>query len=327
MDLIDRYLAAVRRQLPPQQQDDIIQELRDSLRSEAEEHEAQTGRALNQDEQAAMLKKRGHPWLLAARYQSQQYLIGPSLYPYYTKALGMVVFWVVLPIVLIGGAVTTIYADTASIAGWINRVIPAAWNGAIYSVGIVTIVFAILEHERVRLNVLDRWNPARLPDPDQVREVPRSESVIGLVFSLTFLIWWTDTVRAPNLIFFDSEPARIVPGPMWAPLYWPILLSLLASIGIHLIDMVRPWRTTAVSLVDITIGLVNIAIVMFILRANNYVQVQAPIDFIDKAARAEYYINNAIMVSFAVIGIITAWDVLAQLWRLVKTRPARAPAL
>jgi len=326
MDLIDRYLAAVRRQLPEGTQDDIVQELRDSLRSEAEELEVQAGRPLDAGGQAALLKKRGHPWLVAARYLSQQYLIGPSLYPYYRKALGMVVFWVVLPIILIGGAVTTISSE-ASIATWISRIIRAAWNGAIYSVGIVTIVFAILEHEQVRLSVLDKWNPERLPDADAVREVPRSESVFGLVFSLTFLIWWTGIVRAPNLVFFGSEPARIVPGPMWAPLYWPILLSLLASTAIHLVDMIRPWRTTALSLVDIGVNLFNIGIIVFMLRANNYVQVLAPADYVDRAARAEYSINNTIMVSFAGIGLILAWDVFVQIRRLVKARPARAHAL
>ena len=39
MDLIDRYLAAVRRHLPRKLQDDVIQELSDNLRSEAEERE------------------------------------------------------------------------------------------------------------------------------------------------------------------------------------------------------------------------------------------------------------------------------------------------
>jgi hypothetical protein len=320
MDLIDRYLAAVRRQLPPEQQDDIVQELSDSLRSDAEEREAATGRPLDEDGQAAMLKRRGHPWLMASRYLSQQYLIGPSLYPYYRKTLAMVVFWAVLPIVLVGGAIATIYSE-ASIAAWISRVIPTAWNGAIYAVGIVTIAFAILEHEQVRLSVLDRWNPKRLPDFDDGRVVPRSESVLGLVFSLTFLIWWTGIVRAPNLIVFDSEPARIVPGPMWAPLYWPILLSLIVGTGVHLMDMIQPWRRTAVSVVDIGLSLVNLGIVAFVLRANNYVQVQAPAEFVANAARAEYYINNSIMVSFAVVGIITAWDAVSQLWRFVRPRP------
>jgi hypothetical protein len=325
MDLIDRYLTAVRRHLPRQQQDDIVSELSDSLRSEIEERERELRRPLHEAEQAELLKRRGHPWLMASRYLPQQHLIGPGLYPYYRQALTMVVFWVVLPITLIGGAITAIYADNPMHV-W-SRVVGAAWNGAIYSVGIVTIVFAILEHERVRLNVLDNWNPKRLPNADDVREVPRSESVLGLIFTLTFLIFWTGAFRVPDLIFFNSEPARIAGGPVWGQLYWPILVSLIASIGIYLIDMVRPWRSTAVSMADIVINLVNLGILSIMLRANNYVQVQTTAEHLEKAARAEYFINNTFMVTFTVIAIITAWDVLYEIWRLVKSRPARAYAL
>ena len=57
-----------------------------------------------------MLKKRGHPWLMASRYLPQQQLIGPALFPYYRQALKIVVFWVVLPIVLFGGAIGAIYS-------------------------------------------------------------------------------------------------------------------------------------------------------------------------------------------------------------------------
>ena len=114
MDLIDRYLVAVRRQLPAALQDDIVQELGDSLRSEAEEHERRTGHPLTADEQAVLLKKRGHPWLMASRYLPQQQLIGPALFPYYRQALKIVVFWVVLPIVLFGGAINAIYSADSS---------------------------------------------------------------------------------------------------------------------------------------------------------------------------------------------------------------------
>ena len=108
MDLIDRYLIAVRRQLPSHLQDDIIPELTDSLRSEAEEHERASGHPMTGDEQSALLKKRGHPFMMASRYLPQQHLIGPALFPYYRQALKFVVFWVVLPIVLFGGAINAI---------------------------------------------------------------------------------------------------------------------------------------------------------------------------------------------------------------------------
>jgi hypothetical protein len=95
MDLIERYVGAVRRHLPKSANPDIVSELSENLRSQAEEREEQLGRALNEDEQSALLKPHGHPWLMASRYLPQQHLIGPALYPYYRQTLVMVVFWVV----------------------------------------------------------------------------------------------------------------------------------------------------------------------------------------------------------------------------------------
>jgi hypothetical protein len=325
MDLIDRYLVAVRRQLPPDLQDDIIQELADSLRSEAEDQEQQSGHPLTTDEQAAMLKKRGHPWLMASRYLPQQQLIGPALFPYYRQALKIVVFWVVLPLVLFGGAIGAIYSGDP-MGAWDN-VLGAAWNGAIYAVGIVTIVFAILDHEKLRITVLDSWNPARLREPQAGRPIPRSETVIGLIFSLTFLVWWVDLVRAPAIAFVDGDPVRFAPGPIWAQLYYPILASLVASVVIYLIDLVRPWRTRAVSAADIVLGLVNVAIVVVVLRGGPYVDVSADPQFAERAAAVTKWVNVSITWTFAVIGVVTIWDVLNETWKLTKSRSNAALSL
>jgi hypothetical protein len=318
MDLIDRYLVAVRRQLPHDVQDDIVSELTDSLRSEAEEHERASGHPMTAEEQAALLKKRGHPFLMASRYLPQQYLIGPALFPYYRQALKFAVFWVVLPIALFGGAVHAIYSD-APAAMW-GRVLGAAWNGAIYSVGIVTIVFAILDHERLRINVLDNWNPAKLPEPKQGRPVPRSETVIGLVFSLTFLVWWTDLVRVPEFVLFDGNRVRFTAAPVWAELYWPILLSLVASLGIYLVDLVRPWRTLAVSAVDVAINLVNVYIITRILRAGQYAGVTGAQEHAEKLATANYWLNHTIEWTFLIVGAITIFDLCYELWRVLRAR-------
>jgi hypothetical protein len=323
MNLIDRYLTAVRRHLPRPQQDDIVSELSDSLRSEVEEREHALNRPLHESELADLLKRRGHPWLMASRYLPQQYLIGPALYPYYRQALSMVVFWVVLPITLVGGAIMAIYADNP-MQVW-GRVIGAAWNGAIYSVGIVTIVFAVLERERVRITALDNWNPARLPAAARGREVPRSESVIGLVFGFTFLIWWIDLVRVPEFMSYDGEPVRFVLAPIWTSLYLPILLSLLAWIAIQAIDLVRPWRTLAVSIVDIGLNLFNLGVIVVILRAGHFVDVMAAPQFADRAERFERLLNNIVQGTFIVIGVVTVIELLYELWKVIGTR--RSPAL
>jgi hypothetical protein len=87
MEMIDRYLQAVKFALSPAQRDDIIKELRDSILSQVEEKEATLGRPLNEDEQAEMLKKLGSPIELASRYRKQQYLIGATMLPIYWKVL------------------------------------------------------------------------------------------------------------------------------------------------------------------------------------------------------------------------------------------------
>jgi len=318
MDLIDRYLIAVRRQLPRNLEADIAPELTDSLRSEAEEQERIAGRPLTEHEQAALLKKRGHPFVMASRYLPQQQLIGPALFPYYRQALKFVVFWVVVPIALFGGAIHAIHSgDPAAIVG---RVIGSAWSGAIYAVGIVTIVFAILDHERVRINVLDSWDPAKLPEPKPGRTVPRSESVMSLVVSLAFLAWWTTLVRAPQLVFYADAELHVTAAPIWSQLYFPILLSVVASVGLHLVDLVRPWRTFATSAADLAINFLNLFIVTGVLRAGRYVEVTGASADADKVALANHWFNLVIGWAFMAIGVVIILEVCFELWRIVKAR-------
>ena len=91
MDLFERYLQAVRGFLPSRQQHDVVRELREDLRSQVEDREAELGRPLNKEEQEQMLKHLGHPWLLASRYQPRRQLVGPALFPFY---------WLILKIAL-----------------------------------------------------------------------------------------------------------------------------------------------------------------------------------------------------------------------------------
>jgi hypothetical protein len=325
MDLIERYLIAVRRHLPEQQQDDIVQELGDSLRTEAEEHERASGHPLTDDEQAQLLKKRGHPWLMATRYLPQQHLIGPGLYPYYRQALVMVVFWVVLPIVLVGGAINAIYSDHPSQV-W-SRVLGAAWNGGIYAVGIVTIVFAVLERERVRFTALENWNPLKLRHMPLGRHVPRFDTLIGLVFTITFLIWWIELVRIPDFAFIDGDPVRFSRGQVWSAFYYPILASLVASIAIYVVDLVRPWRSLGVSVADIALGVFNIAIVVLVLRDGSFVNATADPQHAEQVAKVAYWVNTSYRAAFAFIGIASAWEALSETWRIVKARPGQVTAL
>jgi hypothetical protein len=83
MELLDRYLQAVKKHLPRQRQDDIIAELKANLESQLEDKESELGRPLTQGEAEDCLKQLGPPMQVAARYQPQRYLIGPAVFPIY----------------------------------------------------------------------------------------------------------------------------------------------------------------------------------------------------------------------------------------------------
>jgi hypothetical protein len=93
MELLERYLQAVRKHLPWQGQDDIVAELRANLEAQLEDKQASLGRGLTADEAEAWLKQVGSPVRVAGRYQPQQYLIGPAVYPIYTYVLKLAMGW------------------------------------------------------------------------------------------------------------------------------------------------------------------------------------------------------------------------------------------
>src|ERR1035438_6550543 len=96
MDLLDRYLQAVKKHLPWKGQDDIVAELRANLESQLEDKEAGLGRPMTTAEGEAWLKQLGSPMQVAARYQPQRYLIGPAVFPIYWYVLRLALTWALI---------------------------------------------------------------------------------------------------------------------------------------------------------------------------------------------------------------------------------------
>ena len=321
MDLIDRYLAAVRRHLPRQAQDDIIQELSDSLRSEVEEREQGAGHCLTADEQAELLKKHGHPWVMAGRYAPQRHLIGPELFPFYRQALVIVLFWVVVPITLITGVISEYSAGLDGRV--IGHMFAAAWNGAIYSIGIVTSVFYVLERERVRITALDNWDPKRLPEYRGGRSVPRSETVPGLVFTVLALLWWIGVVRIPYFVWQNGHPVEFVAGPIWTIVYTPVLLVMIASGIVAVIDVIRPWRTLLMSAIDIAINAAAVVLLVYVLRMRpQFIEVSGAAVNADSVTNLARLVNGGLTWTFVVLTAVILLDMLYELWMVLRSRGA-----
>ncbi len=192
MELLDRYLQAVRFWLPKAQQQDIIAELSSDLHSQIEDRETELGRPLHEAELEAILKKSGNPMLVASSYRPPTQLIGPALFPIYQFVLKVVLLWILLPVFLfIGGPLPITLVLTSPHRALAMLQTFGDWVRAeIFAAAIITVVFAVLERTQARLKLVDKWDIRSLPPvPKQPQPPSRIQSVFELVFAIIGLFW------------------------------------------------------------------------------------------------------------------------------------------
>ena len=321
MELIERYLQAVSAWLPRAQRDDIIRELSEELRSQAEEREEALGRPLDQREQESILKPFGHPMLLAARYRPQRALIGSAILPFY---------WFVLKVSLAGMVLVHVIAATVLLATGkpVNQVVSALVTlpigPGVMVFGWVTLAFAVFDRHMPRLPFIAGWTPGSLPP---LQKPPAGPSRVSLaceiLFSTAFIVWWTAVPSHPWLIF---GPASVVLelAPVWQSLYVPILLVASAGLIVQWIVLLRPNWLALRSIAKIVGHVVSLVMIALFLRAGDLVVAA------ETAMPAEGGVAPAINLA-ARIGLISTFIVLLfevgrEVFRLARRHQRTLPS-
>jgi hypothetical protein len=333
MDLIERYLQAVRFWLAgptrfwlsgtkgKNQNEDIIAELREDIRSRIEEYEASLGRSINEDELVGLLKQVGHPLWVAARYQPQNSLIGPLLFPLYSFLLKIVaacylVPWFAVRLVLVTFAPPSHHSGghfLTALGGWASL-----WTGILILFGAVTLIFAILERVQSAVPALQKWDPRKLPRLSERKDrVPRVESIFSLVFSIFFITWW---IALPQYAHYFLDPMRgaITINPvLWKYYLLPVVPMLVLAVQ-QAVNIFRPdwkWLRALFSLISdvMTLGIVY---ALYLHR---------PYLFLDEAAKnaADYAravpaVNQIIPLILLSIAIGVGIGAIVHLFQTVK---------
>ena len=197
MELLDRYLQAVRFWLPKSHQDDIIAELRSNIQGQMEDREAELGHALSLDEQGAVLKSHGRPVLVASQYGRRRHLIGPALFPMYALTI-KASLGVALAIYFVVAVILVVTSGTDLVEQALH--FPSV---ALTVFGWVTLVFAGLEMGISSCRVAGRWDPRSLPQvrrraPGREKPVPRTTAFAELVVGTAACIWGLSALRSPH---------------------------------------------------------------------------------------------------------------------------------
>ena len=254
MELVERYLQAVKAALPGKQSDDIVQELRDSILSQVEERESTLGRPLNSSEIAEILKKMGNPMTLASRYGGRRQIIGGSLFTIYWKVLT----WA-LTIALVAHAATSIAIAASGKPFGESLAVFFHFPGVALKVfAIVTLVFAALDLLGARLRPCDHWDPFKLPA--LVKKPARKSKfdlVVQLVLQAVFSAWWLTGLHYQYLVL--GPGANFIRfGPIWLKIYPLFVVAASIDIGLTALALMRPdWvqPARAVRLLKHALGL------------------------------------------------------------------------
>jgi len=323
MELLDRYLQAVKFWLPKKQQRDIIAELSEDLHSQIEDREAELGRKLNESEIATLLKQRGRPVLVANRFLPQESLVGPVLFPIYLFVLKMVAAFYMVPWILvwIGIAISRGVHSSHSLIATIGLFWTSFWPVTLFWVGGVTIVFAILERVQAKSRFLEEWDPRKLPPVRDPHRIPRSASVTELVANMAFCIWWACWVGGlwyQTLIRFSG--VSITLAPKWRYFFWGFMALAIANTVASTVNLFRPYWTAVRASLRLLFDGIGSALFCWLIKSNLVVAISVTNVAPEKTAQIAHAINwwSAKMFPWVIaVGLLIA---LGDVYRIIRLR-------
>lgn len=314
MDLIERYLGAVRWNLPAAKADDVIAELRDLIAARMEDREETLDRALTREEVNALLKEFGHPLVVASGYREHQSLIGPELFPFYLFSL-RVVLLISATLLVVIGVLDVMFAGRNAM-----QTLMQAFNSGIWTLlshaALVTLFFAVIERTGWLRKQLNNWTPGELPEL-KLRSKKGWESAFEVGVGIAFLSWWAGAYPLP--ITPGGGAVALTPSPVWTMLHWPIFALIAAQLVHNLIQWLRPRWKVARGTLAIATAIGGIAILGILYQAGRLVTVLPGRETV-QVAKLQESIDLSMQITLAVIGVIWVAQCLSELWRL-----ARAP--
>jgi hypothetical protein len=322
MQLLERYLQAVKFWLPKEQKEDIIAELSEDIRSQIDEKEIELGRKLNEVELESILKQRGRPILVANRYLPQEHLIGPVLFPIYRLVLKIVmlcyvvpwtVTWIALLIFNSGYAAKFVGHSWVEALGYLWA---SLWSTAFLAAGIVTLIFAILERVQLKSHFLEEWNPRKLPPVNNPNVIRRFNSILELAANMIFCVWWT--AHMSSNVVLNEVNLRISLAPAWRYFFWGFLLIALINIALAIANLARPYWTARRATFRLVTDIAGSALFCWLLKSNLLVEIAAASLSPAKAVQLTTVINLWMARMFPVAVIFGVVIAVVNIFRIVR---------
>lgn len=312
MNLVSRYVANVRRYLPPGMRDDVGQELQSLLEDRIDAEAERLGRALSDAEIAALLREYGHPHRVAASYLPTPGLARSGAFALYKRTLGRIVaIWLLVTIAI---SLYEIYSNGSS--ALIAMV--GFWHG-VYDVLClllitVTLAFYFMGDALDRSGRGWRWDPTRLPQSEATwLPVSLPRVIIAALLAVSFL---AVILAAP--FPYESAEATVAVGEGVRPLL-PVLHGLALSALVLAIANLLQRHATRVKLYAWSATAIAIAaLVAWIIVFHRVLLLTAP----GLAERGSLFVSiwpEVVLKGFLAIATVLLGRSALRAWRRART--------
>lgn len=312
-ELIDRYVFTVGQNLPAKQRQDITEELRSSLWDSLEDR---YGPQPEVEQAVTLLKEMGSPEKVAASYwPAGQYLIGPELYPLFRTILSILVaVW------FIGGIATVALAvalgETFQPVEWLAGLL----QGFVSMFGGLTFVFAILQRFGVKSEDDQQdFNPLKLPKIENEDLVNRAGQLVGFIVGVIVLAL---IAYLPSRIENLFPEAIIMRLPAVESVLGWIIVSIIISMLLNLILLVRGRWTLLTRLVNIAANLFSLIIINWILNSPQQLVSSSGVG-IELVEVAEMGVRIGLIVTLVVLVVDTVLILYGILKRYIISNPVK----
>ncbi len=317
MELVDRYLHAVRGYLPRHDQDDIIRELGEDIRSQADDRETELGRPLRDVEVEALLKQLGHPMVLASRYGPQRQLIGSAVFPFYWLTLKIALGVALLVQIVVAGVLLESGREGHEV---VDLLIRFPTSGAISVFGWVTLVFGVGQLLLTRAGVFEGWQPRTLPQaPGRRARASRFHAFFELMGNAATLAWLLTLPSYPSLAMGPAS-AMLAFAPMWQRFYVPLVLLVLGWMAPPTLALFYPERRRERLLLRVAVHVAGLILLGLLLDNGPWVLPKAGAADLKKLGEI---INLSVRIAIIFAGAVTAMEMVRDLFKLLRGAPPR----
>ncbi len=319
MNWIHAYINAIKTNLPRHKRDDIASELHTLLEETLEADTGKPASDLSEAETLNWLKTREHPALVAMRYQDRRTLIDEDSFPLYKLTvhyaiIGLTVIYVLLEML------TAFSSQSSAQSISVTRLAGNILHSSLLAFASITLVFHFFGKQFNARKCLAQWNPKELPDPAKRWELePYADSIAGLIFTGIFLLFINGLLTGIVSEISNSTVIRFHLVESAATLLPWINATLIASMGLYALMILRPhWSTTTLAL-HAVIALASAAIALQLQSVTPlFEMVNESTSHPEQLDRLSRTVSTSGRVVLSIIAIISIYEVIRDAWRMIQ---------